>query len=277
MIRIFIFILLMCKFSLLLGLQVNDSLPLSKEHFLQLGISGGNFAVRDYETSALVYQGCLPGVQAGMTLYGKKMLILLEYNFSHGHQVTRNYPSTDENRALSYNSNLEFSMAVNLGSPKHSRTTIFLGGYFGILANFRNNAKFNNANFNYEGIASVGPIVRVEKEAKLPFSGHMVKFSTMLVVPVINGLSRPPYPAIDDFVDGISPEFKLKKTEIVSFGHFFSLRSQTDLVYYFQNGNRIMLGYHWYNYNYYRFVNKLRSVAGYLSLSFSLKINKSKR
>jgi hypothetical protein len=263
--------------TLLLGFQVNDTLPLSKGHFLQLGLSCGSFAVRDYETSALVYHGCLPGVQAGMTFYGKKMLTLFEFNFSHGHQVTRNYPSTDDNRALSYNSNLEFGVAVNLSSPKLSKTSVFLGGYFGLLANFRNNAKFNNANFNYEGIASVGPLVRVEKEMKGPFSNHIIKFSTMLVVPVINGLARPPYPAIDDFVDGVSPEFKLKKTEVISFDHFFSLRSQTDLGYYFQNGNRFMLSYHWYNYNYYRSVNKLRSVAGYFSLSFSLRLNKSKR
>ncbi|HEY4786828.1 MAG TPA: hypothetical protein VIH57_12305 [Bacteroidales bacterium] len=257
-----------------------------RDQFLKIGASAGWFAVRDYETSPLIYRGLLPGFQIGTFFQGPKMIILFDYNFSYGSQATRNYPIYDGNLATAYNNILNISVAHHISLGVNAKTKLYLGGNFGMIANFRDNLKFNNANFNYEGFATFGPMVLFEKELNLlphhlnmaffrwPLRNRTLKLSTSLSVPVIGLVSRLPYTTIGDFVDGVSPSFSFRQLKPVSFDYLFNLISTSSVSYYLRNGNRFMLSYQWYYYNYYPSINQVRGVAGIFAISFLFRLNK---
>ena len=271
------------------GSSVQDTLQFrqtisSKGQFLKIGVSGGWFAVKDFETSPLIYKGFLPGIQIGGLFHGKKTVFSMDYSFSYGKLVTRNYPGIDVNKALAYNNslNLDFGRKINSGGS----SDFYIGPRLCIIANFRNNPKFNNANFNFEGFAMFGPMLLWEKEMDLvprqlnlgflkwPLHNRTMKWSTSLYIPFINGVARPPYPGINDFVDGRSPTFNIHQLKIVSFNYLTCLVSTSSLSYYLQNGNRFMLSYQWYYYNYHPSTNKIRGVAGNFAFSFLFRLNK---
>jgi hypothetical protein len=269
---------------------VNDTIPASqkinhKEQSLHFGVTGMKFAVKDYSTSPLIYSGLLVGGRLGASFYGKRVVTLIDCNFSYGKLTTRNYPVTDSNKATAYNSFLSVNMGRRISCPE-AKTSWYGGIHLNILANFRNNDKFDNASFNYEGFISLGPMVLLEKEINLfpsqlnlgifrwPFRARTIKLSASLAIPVLNEVVRPLYNTTEDFVDEDSPSFTLNRLKTVSFGKLFSLISQTNLSYYLHNGNKFMLSYSWYYYNYYPEWNKLRNVAGCLSFSFVFKLNK---
>lgn len=258
----------------------------SKGHFLMTGISGGWFAVKDLETSPLIYRGFLPGVDIGGLFYGKRMLTSFQYNFSWGNQATRNYPVNDANRAKAYNNYLMMDVYTKVNTENYSKSDIYIGAKVGLLANFRSNLKFNNASFNYEGFLTFGPTVLWEKEISMlprqvnmaffrwPFHQRNIKWSASLFVPVVSGVERPPYTTIENFVDGVTPSFRLDQLKIVSFNALIHVAASLGMQYYLQNGNRLQLSYQWYYYNYYPSVNQVRGVAGIFSFSFLFRLNK---
>jgi hypothetical protein len=268
------------------GWTIHDTIPVSqkinhKAQFLHFGITGMKYAVKDYSTSPLIYSGLLSGASVGASFYGKRMITLIDYCFSYGHLTTRNYPENDDNRATAYNNFLSLKIGRRV-SCTEARTNWYYGVHFSALANFRENTKYNNASFNYEGFASLAPMVLFEKEInqlnlgifRWPFRARTIKFSTSLSIPVLNGVVRPFYNTIEDFVDETAPSFTLDRIHIVTLDKLFSLTSQNNLSYYLHNGNKFILSYSWYYYNYYPEWNKLRNVAGCLSFFFVFKLNK---
>jgi hypothetical protein len=289
--RVIIVLVPLFFFNALHGKPVGDSILDSvqgtpKGQSLEFGLNSGWYAVRDNGTSPLIYKGFLPGAHIGVSIYHKQMVAFTDFNFYMGHLATRNYPELDGNKAKAYNSNLSFGMAHRLTSISTPKTSFFLGSSISVLANFRENEKFNNANFNYEGIASLGPLAIVEKEIKFspkqlnlalfrwPFRDRTVKLSSSFFIPVLAGVSRPPYTTIDDFVDGVSPRFSLKKVKTVSLDKLFCLTSRSSISYYLHNGNKLMLSYIWYYYNYHPSANKVNSVSGSVSFSVVFRLNK---
>jgi hypothetical protein len=258
----------------------------TKGQFLKIGASGGWFAVKDLETSPLTYRGLLPGIQIGVLFYEKKTVTLFNYDFSYGNQATRNYPISDGNVAKAYNNCLNIGFGRKINTNNCSKSDIYLGANLGIIANFRDNSKFNNANFNYEGFLTFGPMILWEKEVTLlpkqlhlaflrwPFRQRNLKWSASLYIPVINGVERPPYTTVGDFVDGVSPTFKISQMKVVSFNDMVNLVSTVGLHYFLQNGNNLLLSYQWYFYNYYPSANQVRGVAGFFSFSFLFRLNK---
>lgn len=272
------------------GWTINDTIPDTqkinrREQFLHFGISGMKFAVKDYSTSPLIYSGLLAGARVGAGFYGKRMITLVDFNFSYGHLTTRNYPENDDNRAEAYNNFFSVKVCRSV-SASVAGTNWYYGIHFNILANFRNNDKFNNASFNYEGFVSLGPMILLEKEINFfpsqlnlgifrwPFRARTIKFSASLATPLVSGVVRPFYNTIEDFVDADSPSFTLDRLSVVSVDKLFSLSSQTNLSYVLHNGNKFMLSYSWYYYNYYPQWNKLRNIAGCFSFTFVFKLNK---
>lgn len=264
----------------------NNVTPNSRAQFLQIGINGGWFSVRDYATSPLIYRGFLPGPQIGFSLEARKMEAWLNFDFSYGKQTTRNYPETDANSAKAYNNYLNLTLARKFNIGNWTKTKLLVGGNLELIANFRDNLKFNNANFNWEGFGAVGPMILFQKTwdfrskqinmglFRWPFRERTIKISTSFSVPMITAVSRPLYATISDFVDGISPTFSMKDLKYASFHTFFNIDSHTRISYFLHNGNRLLFSYHWYYYNYHPADNKVSGVAGLFSLSFLFRLNK---
>jgi hypothetical protein len=270
-IYLFVFTNLLAK-----GSDNNDTIKRivnSRAHFLNIGTSTGWFSVRDYATSPLIYKGFLPGAQIGFSLEGRKINTALVFNFSYGKQATRNYPENDENTAAAYNNYLSLAVTRKLPVGTRTNTNLLVGGNLGLIANFRNNSKFNNANFNWEGFGTIGPLIMLERKMKSS-SGRIMKVSASFSVPVIAAVSRPLYTTIGDFVDGVSPTFSMKDLKYASFPTFFSLDSHISASYFLQNGNGFLFSYHWYYYDYHPNTNMVKGVAGVVSLSFMFRLNK---
>jgi len=289
MCRIVFFVFFSIFVASLKGSPVQDTIHSSqnigsKGCFLTIGPSGGWFSVRDLETSPLIYRGFLLGIQLGGLFYGKKAVTLIDYNFSYGKLTSRNYPLYDGNMAVAYNSYLNIGYARRINVTNASE--IYIGAKLDLLVNIRDNRKFNNANFNYEGFAMFGPMMIWEKELALkprkvslsssikPSRERTIKLSASLSVPVISAVERPPFPGIGDFVDGVSPTFNLHQMKIVSFKSLVNIAFTLGISYYLQNGNRLKLSYLWYYYNYYPSTNKVSGVAGTFSFTFLFRLNK---
>jgi len=291
LLRLLIFVPFFFTFSISIGSATRDTIKYVQTHnlkgqFLKIGSGAGWFAIRDVETSPLIYKGVLPSIQIGACLYGKKMVTLFDFNFSYGHLTTRNYPFYEENSATAYNNFLSLSIARKIELGSMSKTNLFVGGNLALTANFRDNSKFNNANFNWEAFSTFGPTVIIEKELDLssdnvnlglfrwPFRDRIIKLSASFSLPVLSEIGRPPYTTIGDFVDGHSSYFSLKDMQLVSFHNFFNLVSTTNVTYYLQNGNRFNLSYYWYYYDYNPSINKVKGIAGIFSFSFLFRLNK---
>ena len=285
--RLFSILLLYCiVFQYTKGSSINDTLPFQhkNERLLKFGATAGRFAVRDMETSPLIYKGTIPGFQMGASFYGKKSIAFFNFNYSYGKLATKNFPETDNNQPSAYNSisNLGYGRSVRFKfAPK---SDFFLGANLSLIANFRNNPKFNNANFNYEGFSPLGPILIWErnvllgsKQANFKYAGRKrsIKWAASAFIPVISGVARPAYPVINDFVDSNSNDFSLNQIKIVSFNRLVCLQFTSSVTYSFQNGNGFMLSYLWYYYNYYPAQNKVNGVAGTFNFSFLFKLNKN--
>jgi hypothetical protein len=253
--------------------------------FIDLGASAGWFAVRDLETSPLIYRGFMPGIQFGTYIYNNKFLAEVNYNLSYGYLSTRNYPLYNDNQALAINNYVNLIMAWRLHAKRLSKAKFYLGSDINFTGNFRNNDKFNNASLNYEAFASLGPILCAEKEIALqphqfnlglfryPFQERTIKFSTSLSVPLIAGVIRPAYATIDDFVNGQSDQYNLGAMKFVSFNRFFNIMARLQLYYYLHNFNMFKFSYSWYYYSYYPESNKVSGVNGYFSFAFLFMLN----
>lgn len=281
---------LFCIFCLLFfyserGICARDTIPkevFKKEHFLHFGVTLTKFAVKDFATSPLIYKGILYGGELGLGFQGKHMITLFNAGFSYGYLKNRNYQVNDNNKAVSYNSFVSFRLGHRITKP--AAMNLYLGGYLGAIADFRENSKFYNADLNYEVFASLGPMVYWDLKISapaIPFNfkkgqkrlARNIKFTSSLSFPVIHGVVRPPFNTIEDFVDKQAAKFAWERIDFVSFDKLFSVISQSSINYYLHNGNRIMLSYLWYYYNFYPEINQVRSVGGHFSFSFVFKLN----
>jgi hypothetical protein len=256
--------------------------------YIDFGATAGWHAVRDVETSPLIYRGFMPGAALGFYYAGNKLISEVNYNISYGFLVTRNYPDNDNNRAETVNNKFRANMAWSLHPSVVSGTRYYLGFDVSFLGNFRNNSKFNNASFNYDIIGGLGPIFRFEKDINLlprqinlglfryPFRKRALKLSASLAVPVVSEVLRPSYSTIDDFVNGQSNNINIKQMKLETFHTYFSTLAQFQLFYYLHNQNMLKFAYNWYYFNYYPPVNGVKGVEGSFSLSIVFRLNNNR-
>lgn len=245
------------------------------DHFLEIGLGVNYHALRDEATSPLTYKGFQPAIHIQYFFDNHRFLGIVEENFFMGSLVTRNYSARDKNKAKSYNNELSFGALYNIRN--FAKSSFFLGGEFSTLANFRQNEKFNNANINYEVMASLSPIAMFEyqsswKAGKLNLGLFSVnkrnrdfKMQYALSVPVFTTLFRPGYVTISDFVDYNSLVVDPENIYYTSLNHFFQVKNRFILYYILHNNNMLKFNY---NFSYYNFFRNDNPVKGFHSTFF---------
>jgi len=254
-------------------------------NFLQVGILGSHYSVRDISTSPLIYSGMLTGAHFGFLMYSERLKYNLDYNFLYGHLTTRNYPETDRNKALSFCNYLDFSVQKRIFLTFESKWRLWVGADISLITNIRSNFKFNNANLNYEGFGSLGPIFSLERvlnlEAKqinlgffrYPLKNRNMKLVFSAIIPVVTEAYRPDYSVIDDFVDGGRKVIDEKRLTFTSFNKYISTTCKLEVFYYLHNWNMFKFGYNWNYYNYTPKYNPVVSVNGSLTFSIVFRFN----
>ena len=252
----------------------------SFHNFLQVGIIGSHYSVRDISTSPLIYSGFLTGAHLGYLMYSERLKYNLDYNFLYGHLTTRNYPETDGNRALSFCNYLDISVQKRIFMAFESKWWLWVGADVSAITNIRSNTKYNNANLNYEGFASLGSIISFERVLKLeakeinlgffryPLRNRELKLVFSAFIPVVSEAYRPDYSVIDDFVDGSRKVLEVKRLTFSTFNRYVSATCKIEVFYYLHNRNMFKFGYNWNYYNYTPAFNPVASVNG--SLTFSI-------
>ncbi len=254
-------------------------------HFLQVGIVGSHYSVRDISTSPLIYSGMLTGAHLGYLMYSERLKYNLDYNFLYGHLTTRNYPEVDGNKALTYCNYLDISVQKRIFMAFESKWRLWVGADISAITNIRSNSKFNNANLNYEGFGSFGPIFSLERVLKLgaqqinlgffryPLKDREMKLVFSVIIPVVSEAYRPDYSVIDDFVDGARKVIDLKRLTFTTFNRYVSATCKFEVFYYLHNRNMFKFGYNWNYYNYTPAFNPVTSVNGSLTFSIVFRFN----
>lgn len=279
-------ILLACwGFSSLFASNENDSISLStreRSHvFLQFGAGGHFFSVRDLGTSPLTYNGVLPGGEVGVYIHGKNFISDIDYGLAYGYLKNRNNLTDLSTKSNTYNNVLNALFAWNLKPSGKSKTRLFAGANLNVIGNFRNNEKFNNASYNYEVFASIGPQFIIEREFSLkrhqlnlsifryPFCNRTWRFSVSAYVPVFTAAIRPSYPLIEDYLGNSSRiNLNLKGTQWTSLNTYTNFETKLQLFYYLHNGNKFRFSYQLYYYDYHPGENRVRGVDGAFMFSF---------
>ena len=268
---------------------VRDSIPLKAQkafhNFLQIGVIESHFAVRDVSTSPLIYSGLETGAHLGYLMYSERIKYNFDFNFLYGHLTTRNYPDLDGNRAISFCNYLDFSVQKRFFLTFESKWRLWGGADISAIANIRSNTKFNNANLNYEGFGSLGPIVSLERILDLdaqqinlgffryPLRNREMKLVFSAFFPIVSEAYRPDYSVIDDFVDGNRKVFDLQRLTFVTFDKYASVTAKMEVFYYLHNRNMFKFGYNWNYYSYSSSFNTVRSENGCLSFSIIFRFN----
>jgi hypothetical protein len=271
------------------GNTLHDSIPLKAQktfhNFLQVGFIGSHYAVRDVSTSPLIYGGMEAGAHLGFLMCSERVKYNFDFNFLYGHLTTRNYPDLDGNKAMSFCNYFDFSVQKPIYLTFDSKWRLWGGADISAIANVRSNTKFNNANLNYEGFGSLGPVVSLERildlEAKqvnlgffrYPLKDREMKLVFSAFVPVVSEAYRPDYSVIDDFVDGGRKIIDLQRLTFATFNKFVSTTVKVEVFYYLHNRNMFKFGYNWNYYNYSPSLNTVRGVTGSLSFSIIFRFN----
>lgn len=245
------------------------------QHFLEIGLGTDYHAVRDKGTSPLTYEGLLPAIHLQYFISNKRFMFIIDENFYVGNLRTRNYDYDDKNIALSYNNELSFSTLYNVKNYKSS--TLYFGGEFGTIANIRLNEKFNNANLNYEIMASLAPSAMLEYRTSWNGGKINLGFFTLkkrdrnfklqygLSLPLITTILRPGFVTISDFVDNNSLPVEMENVRVASFDHLFVVKNKFNLYYVLYNNNLLKLNY---TLNYFSFYRDFNPVKGFNSAFF---------
>jgi hypothetical protein len=254
-------------------------------NFLQIGILGSHYSVRDISTSPLIYSGMQTGAHLGFLMYSERIKYNLDYNFLYGHLTTRNYPDNDANRALSFCNYLDFSIQKRIYFTFESKWRFWAGADVSSIVNIRSNTKFNNASLNYEGFASIGPTFSIERILSLdaqqinlglfryPLKDREMKFVFTTLLPVVSEAYRPDYNVIDDFVGGKRKVVEMKRLSLVTLNKYVSSTCKIELFYYLHNRNMFKFGYNWNFYRYTPAFNPVVSVNGSLTFSIIFRFN----
>jgi len=254
----------------LISIQAQDVIPEKKKksnHFLEIGLGLNYHALRDNGTSPLMYKGYLPAIHIQYFWTSEKFIGLLDEAFSIGYLKTRNFSSTDNNKAVSYNNELSFTALYKIRN--FSKNTFYLGWEFGTMSNLRVNEKFNNANLNYDFVAYLAPTAMLEHNISWHSGNEVVslkkrernlKFQYILSIPVISSVLRPGYVTISDFVDINTLPIKLENIKITSFNHYFLMKNKFIVYYVLHNNNMLKLSYGFNYFSLYRNYNPVKGM-----------------
>jgi hypothetical protein len=265
--------------------QKFDSVNVSKYTlFLHLGINGSIFSVRDQSTSPLIYRGFLPGLNIGTDYFSQKLRIHMNYEFSYGFLKTRNYPLNDDNTPDAYNNLFGINVLFCINPRVNNGFNIFGGMGSSVTANFRTNQKYDNASFNYEFIAGIGPAFHIEK-TWIPAKDYVssgffssllkkrtIKLSATIYTPLIGAALRPSYNTVKDYATDNS-QIKIEKTAFASLDKLLAFIGDLHFYYFLQNNNAFRITYSWRFYNYHPEYNHVNSVSGVASFAILFRLN----
>lgn len=209
-----------------------------KSFFLTLGAGFAHQAYRDEAMSPLVYQGYLPGYQAGFDAFRPKGMHRLDMLFWHGATAARSGRST-QNYTFAVNG----GYLRNLGdSPWQPR----LGGSFLIWSSMREHLSLTNSYFFYDVFVGIGPSASASRRVRLLKRDWIA--DAQLTVPLLVYGGRPPFAGLD--VVPFSKEYfpDLRSYGLGSVNIFRHLKLRLEWVKPLRHGNRISLVYHWEGY-----------------------------
>ena len=281
-IGIFSWILLFYSLSSIQA-QLNDSLKTSN-FIVQsklLGLSGncGLFYVRDMSTSPLTYKGLMTGGECSFTTLGPKFLSDITYQIDYGLLHNAFYPQI-QTVSYAYTNQLTINLATRILNDHSNNGILYLGGQILFLGNFRTNENFDNADFNYEILSLIGPVMYYKKEFHLlnkifgnkSFQNlHKDNYLILLCsvqCPIIGESIRPPFSVVHDFPTGNNSELSLKNNSFVTIHTCFEIGYSLKLLYIFSKYINIGLSYQGYYYNFHPSINPVEGYFSTFSLSY---------
>lgn len=259
--------------------------PLKELHLITSG-SINQSAQLDRLVSPLVYNGWNAGGGMGLMRRRERNIYQLCAQYHQGKLRNKLQP-------YQYYANLQ-QMHFNISGcyhfplPHFNYIRSYAGWQITHQSDFRNNTQFQNASTTYNVSTSFAPMLRFEKlwlirenqTRKIFKKQRYIRFSYQLSLPVLEGISRPPYNAIRQINDGSGGVYQnslsqeiIQQYKVHSMNHFLAIYSLFDVQFSLQNGNRWALQYYW-NYEQFNVVNQIYKTgqAGF-QLSFYTRLN----
>lgn len=147
-----------------------------------------------------------------------------------------------------------------------------VGGSSKNITWIRQNNEFTNSAFNFDLLGTLAASSRIERIFNWRKSNRKMKISYDIAIPIFSTISRKPYNGISE-----SEDFLESFNENVNAGFFkvFDLSMNTELTYYFKNGNQLVAIYTWNYYGYNPGYNSVKGAAKGLFLSLVIKLDRN--
>lgn len=244
-----------------------------RETYLLTGLNFNQFAQLETMVSPLVYKGIGAGASLGLQKRKNKTTTNFNAIYSKGNLYNNLQPKQYYAELIHFNISASACYEINKIQNKFIKP--LLGWQVAQQSDFRRNAQFQNSNLSYNFTTTLSPVFRVEKrlsrtenkERKFFKKQRSMRLIYQLAIPLVAGVSRPPYNAIRVIHDGLGNAYQNSVTQevitqlkIYSFNHFFALNSVLSFEYFLKNSTRISLQYYW-NFENYRNTNSNYKVS----------------
>ena len=259
--------------------------PLKELHLIS-SFSITQSAQLESMVSPLVYQGWNFGANLGLMRRRERNLYQLNLLYHQG--KIRNQLQPAQYDATLQHVQINVSGCYRFPLPHFDYLKSYAGWQVTHQSDFRNNAQLQNASTTYNVSTSFAPVLRFEKlwqikenqGRKLFKKQRAIRFSYQIALPLVAGVSRPPFNAIRQIHDGRGNAFQntltqevIQQYKVYSINHFLAVYSLFDIQFTMQNGNRWALQYFW-NFEHFNEVNKVYKTAqAGFQLSFYTRLN----
>lgn len=267
--------------GLLLAITLNnfaaDTTKVSdNNNFFRISIDIKSYKFLDQQTSALSYEGIIPGLQLAYESNKAQQ--------QYGINLIANYGSViGKTKYANYIANQGYfsldGFYIHKFSKDSKKFRIFAGLSIQHQACLHYNQNLQNASFTLSIINHLDLNANFERDfswksksinlwfIKFKRRDRKVKTSLNIKVPIFFQNYRSPYATISDFSDGENL-WSLKKSNYFIFSKAIMLETNASLSYYLHNGNALRLSYHWQAF---RFSDQFFSYqAAYHGFSFSI-------
>lgn len=234
------------------------------------GLIGGS--VRDEMTSPLIYKGSHHGIQT--RYYHKTNTDLWQISSSILTGAMGNSYQRDDkdlkNPMMSTISMTRFDYWKPIRNILPAEWSLLAGGTFKNTTWIRQNPEFTNSALNVDFLNTLSISSRVERIFNWKTSDRKLKFGFDLSLPLFSSISRSPYNGLSESstILGLS-------SENVESGLFkvFDINTNTELSYYFKNGNQLAMNYSWSYYGFNPGYNRVKAAVHGLFFSLIIKLD----
>ncbi len=244
-----------------------------KETYLITGAGLNQFTQLETMASPLVYKGIGAGVTLGLQKRKKHRITSFSAHWSTAKLYNNIQPKQYYAELKHVNINMYACYLFKQFQNKNTKP--YIGWQLSQQSDFRRNVQLQNSNLTYNLTTTLSPVFRAEKwlsvkenkNRKLFKNQRSMRLIYQLAVPIVAGVSRPPYNVIRVFNDGLGNAYENSVAQEIITGHrfytlnhFFALNSSLAFEYFLKNSTRISLQYLW-NFESFNIENKSYKVS----------------